>query len=307
MKLRKLLLGMLTLSLIVSCGEKKNSSGGGSSDKDNKTSKNRPGFTNSNVSTSVDSTKTYTYSHVSNKIKNKSLTSGLQRGFAIYFIGPEYQPSGSIGFEATGRFCVDFLGLYQAGDCDQQSYYMDQQNLKLIENGMFFVYEGGDSSSINYGIAYDSTDGEFDFDYKVFTRSDDRFYKNMLNLYSPNPEQDYLITGAEVKLDNNQKIEAYMVEYFDTGTKYIISPAVPVFANPIAVIDQNGQTRGALHHVGNTLIKEISYHVHEPQYSYYTGFTQPTVGQQTQGQKTIKFNDRDFIRRTTQAIRTVLR
>ena len=255
-----ILMGVMILSL-VSCG-KKNESGGGSSSSSSSDWYNQGSGNNGYGD----------YNTLKNYYNTKSLSSGTSSNMVIYHIGSAFGGTGfsnNNSFEFDFGFCINLFGVLK-GDCNQ--YNPTNSLIDIVNKGEYKVIKAVSSSSLTIDVANGVSGNSFTFSPYTFNRSDSLF-REMLNLDNI-AVQKAVVSKATVYLTNGTKIDADYVEYFFNDTNqtvkgYVLSPDLPVLANPIAVT-KNYDLTGVLNFAGSKTIRSISVNVHDLQYDYMT-------------------------------------
>ena len=268
--MKNVLLLVLVLGL-VACG--KNSSGGGGSSTNSTTPvTNGDGNNTSNIgSTQTGSSQSInSIESLRQVFASKSMSEGLTANMAVYHVGPTYAGYSSGGFNIEVSGCINLI-FWSAGDCDgyTQADYLND----IVDNGAFRIVKSTTNDQVVYDKATGVRNGDFTVSQKTFNRSSDR-YVNMLGLNSTSYSgygSKSVVSSANVKLSNGQQIEAYLVEHFSgySTTRYVVSPKLPIFANPVAVLDSYGNFTGALKSVGNSNVGFIQVNLHT--LNSYTG------------------------------------
>lgn len=270
--MKKLLLLAMVMSL-ASCGN--NSSGGSSSSSSPAPITNGDDtstWNNDNVENDT-SQKISSIESLRDKFAKKSLSDGISNNMAVYHVGPTYSDySSSFNFEFQVSGCINLI-FWQAGDCGSSGYSTQDYLQNLVDMGKFKIVKSISNDSIVYEEAIGTTSRDFVVTEKSYDRSSSRYEKMLgLNLTSYGSYgAKSIVSAAYVKLSNGQEIEAYLVEHFDgyNTSRYVVSPAVPVFANPVAVLDSYGYFTGALKSYGNTNVSLIQVNLHT--INSYTG------------------------------------
>lgn len=255
-KIKNAFLMVAVSALIVSCGKGNSSSSGGKGG-DVSGVKEFTENTVSDVSIQTIQSKFNSLNTASN---------GAQAGAIVYHVGPYYMglgSSSSFNFQVSG--CLNLI-FTQIGDCNT-GYSAENYWRSIIDSGSYKVIKSVSTTSNSYERLTD-VDGN-DLYYTAYSFSKNAsLYKSMLDLdssgsfgYGATPTKGSV---AEVTLTNGQKIEAYLVEKFDGyyNYKYVVSPQLPLMANPVAILDRYGNFLGALKGVGNTRIKQVRVNFH---------------------------------------------
>lgn len=260
------LLALVSVSL-VSCG--KNSSGGDSKSKSKDDNIiNVSEFNQNQVSEA-------TLEAVQNAFGNLNMTSnGIKNGDVFYhrnFLTPmDYTTSASFNLSVQTYGCLSFFGIEIAGDCSnpyqnvQNNYYQD-----IIDSGEHRTVK----SISNSEVIYDQMEGVSNSypTYKAykFSKNSAR-YTSMLGLSDGSNSSNTKVSVASVVLSDGRKIQAFTIEKFHSdGKKYIVSPQLPLMANPIAVIDQYGYILKRVGAVGsNKYVQQIQYYIHSMSHDY---------------------------------------
>lgn len=250
---------VLAGALSVSCGKGDNKSGSSSSS---------GGGISGLPGNTVTQTQSYqSVDQVRSAFAQKSLSDGLTNGTEVYHMGlyfnGNYSGGGNINF--SGGFCINLFG-WTAGDCDNYGnggYGQDDLLLDQLNYGVFKKVTNAGSTSVTYqkptGVVSDNYGG-YVYDYtgaqnKTFDRNSTK-YKEMLGLDVP--AQNILesrVSPATITMSNGQQVVGQVIELFigsqTYGNSYIsevrrmvVSTSLPVFANPIAVIDTVYQVYG---------------------------------------------------------------
>lgn len=268
--MKTIMKNVLMLALVMglaSCG--KNSSGGGSSSSSTPVTNGGDSTSNVDSSQNQNPQSISTIESLRQAFANKSMSEGLSANMAVYHVGPTYAGYSS-GFNVEVSGCINLI-FWSAGDCDgysQADYLQD-----IVDNGAFRIVKSSGQDDLTYEKAIGVSGGDFVVRQKSYSRSSDRYVK-MLGLdqtsYSGYGAKS-IVSSANVRLSNGQQIEAYLVEHFSgySTSRYVVSPKLPIFANPVAVLDSYGNFTGALKSVGNTNVNYIQVNLHT--INSYTG------------------------------------
>jgi hypothetical protein len=267
--MNRILLLAMVMTLAAACG--KNSSGGGGSSQTNP-STNWNGWDNNQYNNNGQQQQ-YNIEQIRSQFAAKSLSDGLQNGLAVYHVGPHYSSSyyggGNFNFQFQVSGCINLI-FVQVGDCGSTGYSNQQYMENIVDMGEFKIVQSSTSTQVNYEEAIGVSNEQFLVTQKTFTRNSSR-YTDMLGTNGGVIGGGFqsLVTAAYVRLTNGQQIEAYLIEHFNgyNTTRYVVSPSLPVLANPIAVLDGYGQFQGALKSVGNTNINMIQVNLHQMGYN----------------------------------------
>jgi hypothetical protein len=281
---KNLSVAMLALSLMAACGD--NSTGAKS-----KKSSGVSGFGNGQTGYTTQGENYSNIDQIRNDYSNKSLASGIANNTNIYHVGTYFggqsQGGGQVGVSVYG--CLNLI-FWQVGDCDEAGggYDIDAYLQSALDMGRIWVTDSVGQNSVIVDEAYDVLNGDYLFQSETFDRNDD-IYRDMLGL-GRNDIVSIKISGATVKLTNNEVLPATHIEYFYgtnytgytniTGIKrFIISKNLPVIANPVAVVNQSGYLTGYLSNIGNNInVQSITI---EKMHNYIYGQIQQVSNQQT--------------------------
>lgn len=279
--MKRMAIAILALGVLSACGE--NKSGG----------KNKSSHSgNIGIGTNGYTTQGENYSNLDQMrtaFGSKSLADGIANGANVYHVGTYFGGSNSGGGQVSVEVygCLNLL-FWQVGDCDSGMNDISSYLESALNMGRIWQVQSASGSSVAINEAYDVLNNDYLFQPRTFDRNDAN-YRDMLAL-DRSDIVDVRISGASVRLTNNQVIPATLVEYFYgnnytgqmniTGMKrFILSNNLPVVANPVAVIDQNGYLTGYLSNVGTQInVQSITV---ERMHSVYYGNIQQSSGQQT--------------------------
>lgn len=282
--MKRMAIAILALGVLSACGE--NKSGGKSS------SSSSNG--NIGIGTTGYTTNGENYSNldqIRSDYNAKSLADGISNGANVYHVGTYFGGNNNGGGQISGGIygCLNLI-FWQVGDCDNNNGGNINSYLESALNaGRIWQVQSATSSSVAINEAYDVMNNDYLFQSVTFDRNDPN-YRDMLGL-NRSDIVDVKISGASIRLTNNQVIPATVVEYFYgsnytgqmnvTGIKrFVMSKNIPVVANPVAVIDANGFISGYLSNVG-TEINVQSITIERMHSVNYYGQIQQTSGQQT--------------------------
>lgn len=272
-----LILGLLS-TLMVSCGGK-NSSGGSGSAGSNADHIQDNGDWNSESQGNSPSQGMVDISVVQREFNQKSFTDGLSNGAFIYHIGPYYSANNNsnqrnFGFKISGCLRLFFR---QIGNCNGANGLGHQAYLEsILQRGKLKVITGTSSENVSYKTAQSA--GAYDFIYdagNVISRSSN-IYREMLGGSAHTSYNSKVIASyAYVELENGQRVKAYHIEIFTAFAvkRYVVSPQLPIVANPIAILDDSGTFLGALKSVGDVKIRRIQVQGHK--IGYGSNYVEP--------------------------------
>jgi hypothetical protein len=230
MKTKKTLAMAFMLLFAISCGGG-NTSGGNNSG-------NNQNFNNGGVITG--SNATAEYNSIVSSFNAKAYSAGMPANVGIIHGGSYFTGASTGSSSFNFNFSFDFSGcLFGIGNCDspqnQYTQYADDYRIlvskQASQNDALFGQLGTDGSLTDVTLS-----------------RADQAYRDMLNLDAgTNMTVAPIVSNARISVGNNQNIRAFIVEYFNgnniTGyqvDRFIVSPDLPVAANPIAVIQDNG-------------------------------------------------------------------
>lgn len=268
-KLFKLAFIIMLMAQVSSCG-KKNSSGGGSSS----STSGITGTINNVYNGSGDSFGDF--NTLRNHYQNMNLSSGLSNNMVIYHTGTYFGAQSSSG-SFNSSYCVNLI-FKQWGDCNTGN---SNQIENILDRGEYKVVTSTTSNSPTFkkavGVSTYNNVSDFAYSNAISYTRDDGIYKEMLNLDGRSTRK-IVVSPAKARLSNGQEINADLVEYFyNDGSikRFILSPAVPLLANPIAVIGSSS-VNGRLNNYGSISITSIEATLHGIQQNYYSN-TEVTV------------------------------
>jgi hypothetical protein len=268
------LLMMATLvTAVASCG-KQNSSGSSSSKSSNQTdwyaSGTNNGFGN--------------YDDLKEYYMDKSLSSDLPNNTVIYHVGEIYGANYSnveFDFDFNFTFCIGDENLF--GDDDDCNYYGGNSTADLqdiVDDGEYKVVRNSTSTTVSFDLATGASNNIFTFAAGQEYNQTSPIFRKMLNIDNK-PVNKIVVSKANAFMTNKGNIQADLVEYFfqdGSYEAYILSPDIPVIANPIAVFggsySVNGSVNfdidGELSNVGQSVLTSVSTTVHRLTYNYTT-------------------------------------
>lgn len=241
--------------LVVSCGKSKGGSGGSSSSSN----------TSSTVNAATGSV-VVSIANLQNIFEDTPFDQEGEPGMRIY----RYRPSTN-STSTSVSYCFNFFGITK-GNCGSSttnsinSYYQN-----LINNGDLMEIGALSAQRVDYR-KFTSISSTGIIAYISYYRDrSSPVYKSMLGIDATNKQ--FYVTNATVKDNTGKSYEAYHVEVYDSYsydispdrfTSYIVSPELPILANPLATINSNGQVVNVVTIVGNKQISEINAKTHAP-------------------------------------------
>lgn len=280
---KNLSVGLLALSLMAACGD--NASG-------TKTKKNSgiSGFGNGQTGYTTQGENYSSLDQIRNDYNSKSLASGIANNTNVYHVGTYFggqsQGGAQVGVSVYG--CLNLI-FWEVGDCDSNGGYdIDAYLQSALDMGRIWVTRDVGTNSVIVDEATGVLNGDYLFGSVTFDRNND-IYEDMLAI-GRNDLVDVKISGATVKLTNNQVLPATHIEYFYgvnytgytqvTGIKrFIITKNLPTIANPVAVINQAGYLTGYLSNIGNDInVQSLTI---EKMHNFVYGQIQQVSNQQT--------------------------
>lgn len=251
------------------------------------------------------------YNTLRNYYEAQSFATHTTSNLVIYHLGSEFGGDdlyNNVNFSNLFNFnfgyCINFFGKLK-GDCsntqnDQFSYQADD----IIRKGEFKVIVNADHNTTSYNRAVGSTGLGFEFESKSFTR-EDLLYRRMLNL-DAKPVAKVVISKATLNAqvststgtNSTTTINADYVEYFfsdNTIEGYVISPDLPMLANPVAVTKSNGYDthalKGILSSAGAYKILSLTVDTHRISGNVFSGNGYYDVQTISAGQRSIILNN----------------
>jgi hypothetical protein len=280
---KNLSVGLLALSLMAACGD--NASGTKS-----KKSSGISGFDNGQTGYTTSGENYSSLDQIRSDYNSKSLASGIANDTNVYHVGTYFggqsQGGAQVGVSVYG--CLNLI-FWEVGDCDSSGGYdIDTYLQSALDMGRIWVTRDVGTNSVIVDEATGVLNGDYLFDAVTFDRNND-IYEDMLAI-GRNDLVDVKISGATVKLTNNQVLPATHIEYFYgvnytgytqvTGIKrFIITKNLPTIANPVAVINQAGYLTGYLSNIGNDInVQSLTI---EKMHNFVYGQIQQVSNQQT--------------------------
>lgn len=269
----QLLILATLVTMLASCG-KQNSSGGSSSKKSNQTDWYASG-TNNGFGNYDDLKEYYT---------EKSLSDGLPNNTVIYHVGEIYGANyNNFEFDINFNFafCIGSENLFGNDDaCNSFGGNTTADLNDIVDDGEYKVVRNSTSTTVSFDLATGASNNIFTFANNQTYNQTSPIFRKMLNLDNK-PVNKVVVSKANAYMTNKGNIQADLVEYFfqdGSYEAYILSPNIPVIANPVAVFggsySVNGSVNvnidGELNNVGQSVLTSVSTTIHRLTYNYTT-------------------------------------